>query len=131
MKSRIESRTRIRIANGTGTKTANRTGVDIKHGSGITTKSVIESLTGIDGKIDRPKTSGNSFYVHVDEAVGPKAVEGRRRQLNRWKDDFKKVAGPEWLRIAKDGNKWKALEGAFVQRQAVKRGDRPNAENMI
>ncbi|CAK1600519.1 unnamed protein product [Parnassius mnemosyne] len=55
----------------------------------------------------------------------------RGRQPKRWEDDFKKVAGPEWLRTARDRNKWKALEEAFVERQAVNRGDQPNAENMI
>ncbi|CAK1595272.1 unnamed protein product [Parnassius mnemosyne] len=55
----------------------------------------------------------------------------RGRQPKRWEDDFKKVAGPEWLRTARDRNKWKALEEAFVERQAVNRGDQPNVENMI
>lgn len=55
----------------------------------------------------------------------------RGRQPKRWEDDLKQVAGPEWLRTAKDRNKWKSLEEAFVERQAVKRRDKPNAENMF
>ncbi|CAB3256213.1 unnamed protein product [Arctia plantaginis] len=55
----------------------------------------------------------------------------RGRQPKRWEDDLKQVAGPEWLRTAKDRNKWKSLEEAFVERQAVKRGDKLNAENVL
>ena len=47
--------------------------------------------------------------------------DGKRnkgRQTKRWEDDLKKIAGPEWTRIAKDRIKWKALEEAFVERQA-------------
>ncbi|GBP76650.1 hypothetical protein EVAR_51135_1 [Eumeta japonica] len=46
------------------------------------------------------------------------------RQTKRWEDDLKKVAGPLWLRTAKQRNEWKALEEAFVERQAVKRGEK-------
>lgn len=53
----------------------------------------------------------------------------RGRQTKRWEDDFKKAAGPEWLRIAKDRDKWKALEEAFVERQAVVRGEQSNADD--
>ncbi|XP_062532938.1 uncharacterized protein LOC134201709 [Bombyx mori] len=52
----------------------------------------------------------------------------RGRQPKRWEDDLKQVAGPEWLRTAKDRSKWKSLKEAFVERQAVKRRDKPNAE---
>ncbi|XP_037876062.1 LINE-1 retrotransposable element ORF2 protein isoform X1 [Bombyx mori] len=52
----------------------------------------------------------------------------RGRQPKRWEDDLKQVAGPGWLRTAKDRSKWKSLEEAFVERQAVKRRDKPNAE---
>lgn len=45
------------------------------------------------------------------------------RQTKRWEDDMKKIAGPEWTRTAKDRTKWKALEEAFVERQAEK--DKP------
>ncbi|GBP69760.1 Putative uncharacterized transposon-derived protein F52C9.6 [Eumeta japonica] len=46
------------------------------------------------------------------------------RQRKRWEDDLKKVAGPLWLRTAKQRNEWKALEEAFVERQD-KRGEKP------
>lgn len=48
--------------------------------------------------------------------------DGKRnkgRQTKRWEDDIKKVAGPEWSRIAKDRQKWRSLEEAYVERQAV------------
>ncbi|GBP38882.1 hypothetical protein EVAR_32398_1 [Eumeta japonica] len=51
------------------------------------------------------------------------------RQTKRWEDDLKKVAGPLWLHTAKQRNEWKALEEAFAERQAVKRGEKPNPEN--
>lgn len=43
----------------------------------------------------------------------------RGRQFKRWDDDIKKIAGILWTRAAKDRNKWKSLEEAFVERQAV------------
>ncbi|GBP18862.1 Retrovirus-related Pol polyprotein from type-2 retrotransposable element R2DM; Endonuclease [Eumeta japonica] len=46
------------------------------------------------------------------------------RQTKRWEDDLKKVAGQLWLRTAKQRNEWKALEEAFIERQAVKRGEK-------
>lgn len=54
--------------------------------------------------------------------------DGKRnkgRQTKRWEDDIKKVAGPEWIRVAKDREKWKSLEEAYVERQAV---FEPNAD---
>lgn len=42
------------------------------------------------------------------------------RQTKRWEDDLKTVAGPQWTRTARDRQKWKSLEEAFVGRQAVK-----------
>ncbi|GBP53728.1 hypothetical protein EVAR_39882_1 [Eumeta japonica] len=34
------------------------------------------------------------------------------RQTKRWEDDLKKVAGPLWLRTAKQRNEWKALDSS-------------------
>uniref|UniRef100_A0A2H1V663 SFRICE_031899 n=1 Tax=Spodoptera frugiperda TaxID=7108 RepID=A0A2H1V663_SPOFR len=54
--------------------------------------------------------------------------DGKRnkgRQTKRWEDDIKKVAGPEWIRVAKNREKWKSLEEAYVERQAV---FEPNAD---
>ncbi|GBP23911.1 hypothetical protein EVAR_86288_1 [Eumeta japonica] len=48
--------------------------------------------------------------------------DGKRnkgRPIKRWEDDIKGVAGPEWTRIARDRDRWKSLEEAFVERQAV------------
>ena len=42
------------------------------------------------------------------------------RPATRWEDDFKKIVGPEWTRVAKNKIKWKALEEAFVEGQAEK-----------
>ena len=42
------------------------------------------------------------------------------RPDTRWEDDFKKIAGPEWTRVAKNKIKWKALGEAFVEGQAEK-----------
>ncbi|GBP16134.1 hypothetical protein EVAR_9854_1 [Eumeta japonica] len=57
--------------------------------------------------------------------------DGKRnkgRPIKRWEDDIKGVAGPEWTRIARETDRWKSLEEAFVERQAViKKTDRqPN-----
>ena len=41
------------------------------------------------------------------------------RPTKRWEDDLKRVAGPEWTRIARDRDRWKSLEEAFVEGQAV------------
>ncbi|XP_045457584.1 uncharacterized protein LOC123667789 [Melitaea cinxia] len=41
------------------------------------------------------------------------------RQMKRWEDDLKKVAGPVWMRIARDRSMWKKLEEAYVEGQAV------------
>ncbi|GBP41381.1 Juvenile hormone epoxide hydrolase [Eumeta japonica] len=43
----------------------------------------------------------------------------RGRPNKRWEDDLRKIAGPVWSRLARDRDKWKALEEAFVDRQAV------------
>lgn len=43
--------------------------------------------------------------------------KGRKNQ--RWEDDFKRIAGGEWLRKSKDRTLWKTLEEAYVERQAV------------
>ncbi|KAJ2941256.1 hypothetical protein O0L34_g3453 [Tuta absoluta] len=44
----------------------------------------------------------------------------RGRPTKRWEDDLKKVAGPAWIHTAKDRSKWKSLEEAYVERQAIK-----------
>lgn len=49
-------------------------------------------------------------------------LDGKRhrgRQVKRWEDDVKKVAGSTWTRTAKMRNDWRALEEAFVGRQVV------------
>ncbi|GBP37630.1 Putative uncharacterized transposon-derived protein F52C9.6 [Eumeta japonica] len=43
----------------------------------------------------------------------------RGRPNKRWEDDMRKIAGPVWSRLARDRDKWKSLEEAFVDRQAV------------
>ncbi|GBP50432.1 Putative uncharacterized transposon-derived protein F52C9.6 [Eumeta japonica] len=43
----------------------------------------------------------------------------RGRPNKRWEDDLRKIAGPVWSRLARDRDKWKSLEEAFVDRQAV------------
>ena len=40
------------------------------------------------------------------------------RQIKRWEDDIKKIAGPLWPRKAKDRKVWNSLEEAYVKRQA-------------
>ncbi|KAG7297348.1 hypothetical protein JYU34_013337 [Plutella xylostella] len=37
------------------------------------------------------------------------------RPYQRWDDDIKKVAGPLWMRTARDREAWKRLEEAYVQ----------------
>ncbi|CAH2098347.1 unnamed protein product [Euphydryas editha] len=54
----------------------------------------------------------------------------RGRQRKRWEDDLKKVAGPDWIRVAKEREKWKSLEEAYVERQAVYKTCKPNADNI-
>ncbi|GBO99235.1 FERM domain-containing protein 5 [Eumeta japonica] len=52
--------------------------------------------------------------------------DGKRnkgRPIKRWEDDIKGVAGPEWTRIARDRDRWKSLEEAFLERQADHRGN--------
>lgn len=47
-------------------------------------------------------------------------IDGKRnrgRQTKRWEDDLRKIAGPTWIRTAKNRIKWKSLEEAFVERQ--------------
>ncbi|KAJ8735284.1 hypothetical protein PYW07_006904 [Mythimna separata] len=59
--------------------------------------------------------------------------DGKRskgRQIKRWEDDIKKVAGPEWIRIARDRDRWKSLEEAFVEGQAVTE-NRSSATNIF
>ena len=41
------------------------------------------------------------------------------RPTKRWEDDLKRVAGPEWTRIARDRDRWKSLEEAYFEGQAV------------
>ncbi|GBP78304.1 Retrovirus-related Pol polyprotein from type-1 retrotransposable element R2 [Eumeta japonica] len=53
---------------------------------------------------------------------GNNRIKGR--QTKRWDDDLKKVAGPLCSRTANQRNEWKALDEAFVERQAVKRGEK-------
>ncbi|GBP70041.1 hypothetical protein EVAR_49051_1 [Eumeta japonica] len=43
----------------------------------------------------------------------------RCRPNKRREDDLRKIAGPVWSRLARDRDKWKSLEEAFVDRQAV------------
>ncbi|GBP59115.1 hypothetical protein EVAR_44355_1 [Eumeta japonica] len=43
--------------------------------------------------------------------------DGKRnkgRQPKRWEEDIQRTAGPEWMRIARDRDKWKPLEEAYV-----------------
>ncbi|CAH2250851.1 jg10233 [Pararge aegeria aegeria] len=45
--------------------------------------------------------------------------EGKRsrgRQRIRWSDDFVKMMGATWQRLARDRDAWKEMEEAFVQR---------------
>ncbi|GBP16279.1 hypothetical protein EVAR_93647_1 [Eumeta japonica] len=39
--------------------------------------------------------------------------------MKKWEDDFKKIAGPVWTRLATDRNTWKSLEEAFVEKQTI------------
>lgn len=39
----------------------------------------------------------------------------RGRPQLRWADDIKKVAGPDWMKKARDRNKWRETEEAYVQ----------------
>ena len=41
--------------------------------------------------------------------------------MKRWEDDIKRVADPVWTRIARDRRRWKYLEKALIEGQAVKR----------
>ncbi|GBP24306.1 hypothetical protein EVAR_9404_1 [Eumeta japonica] len=43
----------------------------------------------------------------------------RGRPNKRWEDDLRKIAGQVWSRLARDRDKWKSLEEAFVDRQTV------------
>lgn len=45
---------------------------------------------------------------------GPPGKRSRGRPLARWEDDLKKIAGSTWQQIARDREKWKALEEAFT-----------------
>ncbi|GBP88546.1 Retrovirus-related Pol polyprotein from type-2 retrotransposable element R2DM; Endonuclease [Eumeta japonica] len=45
--------------------------------------------------------------------------KNKGRPIKRWEDDIKGVAGPEWTRIARDRDRWKSLEKAFVERQGI------------
>ncbi|CAH2100867.1 unnamed protein product [Euphydryas editha] len=45
---------------------------------------------------------------------GPQGKRRVGRPYTRWEDDIKKVAGPHWIHIAKDREKWKSLEEAFT-----------------
>ncbi|GBP58531.1 hypothetical protein EVAR_34533_1 [Eumeta japonica] len=67
----------------------------------------------------------NLMTGYVDERISDGASNrSKGRQTETMEDDLKKVAGPLWLRTAKQRNEWKALEEAFVERQAVKRGEK-------
>ena len=57
----------------------------------------------------------------ITECYPRDSRRSKGRPATRWEDDFKKIAGPEWTRVAKDKIKWKALEEAFVEGQAEKR----------
>ncbi|XP_045496057.1 uncharacterized protein LOC123694618 [Colias croceus] len=41
----------------------------------------------------------------------------RGRQITRWEDGIRKIAGPTWTRKARDRTEWRSLEEAFVGRQ--------------
>ncbi|GBP84317.1 hypothetical protein EVAR_66305_1 [Eumeta japonica] len=68
------------------------------------------------------RSSDSALKRHAGLKLGCNRSKGR--QTKRWEDDLKKVAGPLWLRTAKQRHKWKALEEAFVERQTVKRGEK-------
>lgn len=41
------------------------------------------------------------------------------RQIKRWENDIKEVAGPKWMKKAKHKEKWMSLQEAFVEGQIV------------
>ncbi|GBP46096.1 hypothetical protein EVAR_41449_1 [Eumeta japonica] len=51
--------------------------------------------------------------------VSKRWKKSRGRPNKRWEDDLRKIAGPVWSRLVRDRDKWKSLEEAFVDRQAV------------
>ncbi|CAH2244514.1 jg17987 [Pararge aegeria aegeria] len=40
---------------------------------------------------------------------GPPGKRYRGRPGSRWDDDIKKIAGPQWIQIAQDTERWQAL----------------------
>ncbi|XP_045453281.1 uncharacterized protein LOC123662483 [Melitaea cinxia] len=64
----------------------------------------------------------NDHNVEIKCRIEQAVKNGKRnkgRQMKRWEDDLKKVAGPVWMRIARDRSMWKKLEEAYVEGQAV------------
>ncbi|OWR47282.1 endonuclease-reverse transcriptase [Danaus plexippus plexippus] len=69
---------------------------------------------------NRSETPGDGLYtstipphqkeksaIIITEWYPRESRRSRGRQLQPWEDDLKQVAGLEWLRTAKDRNKWK------------------------
>ncbi|CAH2258541.1 jg12373 [Pararge aegeria aegeria] len=46
---------------------------------------------------------------------GPPGKRYRGRPCTRWDDDIKKIAGPQWIQIAQDRERWQVLEEAFTE----------------
>lgn len=44
---------------------------------------------------------------------------GRGRPPMRWVDDISKIAGPNWMKVARSRQKWKDLEEAYVRRRTT------------
>ncbi|CAK1587710.1 unnamed protein product [Parnassius mnemosyne] len=56
----------------------------------------------------------NRWTIHVTTWKGPPGKRRAGRPYMRWEDDIKKIAGTNWLQIAKNREKWKSLEEAFT-----------------
>lgn len=47
---------------------------------------------------------------------GPRGKRLVGRPHTRWQDEIVKVAGPNWIQVAQDRDKWTLLEEAFTRR---------------
>ncbi|CAG4966429.1 unnamed protein product [Colias eurytheme] len=52
----------------------------------------------------------------VSEWRGPVGKRKKGRPYNRWEDEIKRIAGPNWIQIAQSRENWLRLEEAFTRR---------------
>ncbi|CAH2234106.1 jg1185 [Pararge aegeria aegeria] len=65
-----------------------------------------------------PLPLGMAKLIRWPRPTARSRITGKRyrgRPCTRWDDDIKKIAGPQWIQIAQDRERWQVLEEAFTE----------------